>query len=208
MGMGGGGGGGMPWGAIIQGVTEMGKTSAAMVQQRRAQKHATQAFKHRYRWSMNDMRKAGLNPILAHGGNPGVAQTISPVAIQAGGGIGQALEQGLRRKDELAKVRAEEKRAQSATDVLRNERSLRGQQNRTEEWRTMEQKYRADEQKIRAELAEWGAHSARVVGQWDRSTTGETAAITRRAAETLGAAVRPVAEVFRGLGPLKRFGGY
>lgn len=139
--------GGAGWGAIAQGVTEIGKVSAQMVAQRRAQKHATQAYKHRYRWSMKDMRKAGLNPILAFGGSPGIPQTMAPANIQQGSNIGAAIAEASRQGYEKKKAAAETERASSAADVARNTRSLVGQQNATEEWRTQYEKYKAEEQK-------------------------------------------------------------
>lgn len=59
-----GGIGGGVGGALISG----GFGLAAAEQQ---QSHAEKMFKHRYRWTMRDLRAAGLNPMLAVGGASG-----------------------------------------------------------------------------------------------------------------------------------------
>lgn len=47
--------------------------------QKRAQEYATSAYKHRYQWTVADIKKAGLNPALAYGQGPGgQAQTVAP----------------------------------------------------------------------------------------------------------------------------------
>ena len=64
------GAGGGAWGAIAQGATQAldaGLTAAFQSKEaRKARRWAAEMYQQRYQWTMADMRKAGLNPILAY----------------------------------------------------------------------------------------------------------------------------------------------
>ena len=75
---------------------------AAKNAQKRAQKYAVHNFKHRYQWTMEDLRKANLNPILAIGGasgGVGSGASMGPgptipgdMGPSSGAGVGRMLE--------------------------------------------------------------------------------------------------------------------
>lgn len=81
-------------GAIAaQGLTDIGKVEAAKVMQRRAQNFSMKMMKNRHQWEVDDLRAAGLNPILGYvsskigGGGGGMAASVAP-GIPGGGSIG------------------------------------------------------------------------------------------------------------------------
>ena len=84
----------MPWGEIIGAAIGAGASLLGARSQNREARRAAERqiavqrynYKHRYQWTMDDMRAAGLNPILAYqtgvGGSPG-GSTYSPVNVGA-----------------------------------------------------------------------------------------------------------------------------
>ncbi len=63
-------------------------------------------YKHRYQWQMDDMRKAGLNPILASvGGAPGGGSVQQQAPSRMGEDISSAI-QARRQKTELAQIKS------------------------------------------------------------------------------------------------------
>lgn len=87
--------------------------------------HDRNMYKFRYRRTMKDMRKAGLNPILAYqqgvGSVPSTAGPSSPRVPELGKHVSTAM--GIRRlKQELQNMKAVERRDKS--EVLRNEASV------------------------------------------------------------------------------------
>lgn len=94
------------WGAIAQIGSQMASSGLQahlnIEMQKRAHRHQIKMFQRRYRWSMADMRGAGLNPILAYRTTPGAG---SPAAGGAGiggtpGGVGTAFEASARTRRE------------------------------------------------------------------------------------------------------------
>lgn len=94
MGGGGGGGGGGAWGAIAGAVGDvLGSYMTGRFNKKEAAKQrlfAKNMYRRRYQYTMEDMRKAGLNPLLA--GEVGAGTPPQGVAAQAGPGssIGSA----------------------------------------------------------------------------------------------------------------------
>lgn len=79
------------WGAIAQGVTDIGKTVAAGVASKIAWKRQKRILKNQIQWRVADMRAAGLNPILAvtqGGSSPG---SVGMMNVPAGGNTAQAI---------------------------------------------------------------------------------------------------------------------
>ena len=77
------------------GIGAFGSAKAAKAQKAEAERnrqHQTSMYMHRYQWQMEDMRKAGLNPILSYktgapggtGGGGGVSPVNVGAPIQAG----------------------------------------------------------------------------------------------------------------------------
>ena len=65
----------------------------ARQQAKSAYKRSVHSYKHRYQWMVDDLVKAGLNPILALGHGPGSAPTATPLSAQqpTGGAIAGAV---------------------------------------------------------------------------------------------------------------------
>ena len=98
-------------------------------------------YKHRYQWMMKDMRKAGLNPILAAGsagfstsGTPTVAQSHMPTqdlasSAQDYAGISKVEEEAKTEKSKQGKLAQEslteiQKRAQSRGEINKIEQEI------------------------------------------------------------------------------------
>lgn len=66
-------------GGLVQGLFATGLASQANKNAKKAARRAyernVRAYRHRYQWTMDDMRKAGLNPILAYSSGAGSAPT-------------------------------------------------------------------------------------------------------------------------------------
>lgn len=109
-------------GGLGSGFMGMGSASAANAQ-------AEDMYKHRYQWAMRDMKKAGLNPMLAYsqggGGVPSTHAATFPNVME--GASTTAREFGERKAH--AKVLAQEE------GLRKEDRLLRGQQFNTEVWR-------------------------------------------------------------------------
>ncbi len=116
----------MVWGAVIgAGASLLGgllSAKGASDQNKAAQRAAEaqmafqrESFQNRYQWTMDDMRKAGLNPILAYkqgGGGTLGGSSYSPVNVGAaavtGGAAGVQSALASRRQDtELKQIRAQ-----------------------------------------------------------------------------------------------------
>ncbi len=97
--MGAGGG----WAVAAQGVTDIGKTVAAGVAQLQAQKFTKKMMKNRFQWMVDDLRAAGLNPILAVRGGLSPQMGGSGIAsIPGGGSIGSTALSAAKFKSEIA----------------------------------------------------------------------------------------------------------
>lgn len=73
------------WGAIAQGVTDIGKTVAAGVASKIAWKRQKRVLKNQIQWRVADMRAAGLNPILAIRPGGGSAGGVNQMQIPPSG---------------------------------------------------------------------------------------------------------------------------
>ncbi len=76
----------MPLGALIGSGIQAGIAAGAASRSRR---WARKNYKHRFQWSMEDMRKAGLNPILAAGGGLGGSGAMGNVPPAATPDVGR-----------------------------------------------------------------------------------------------------------------------
>lgn len=84
--------------------------------QRRAIKAAIHMFQNRYQWTMNDMEKAGLNPILAYKSGVGGSGGMPGIPSFTGGspGTGQKVMQALRFGQEMKNLKAQERATDAA----------------------------------------------------------------------------------------------
>ncbi len=100
--MGAGGG----WAVAAQGITDIGKTVASGVAQLQAQKFTKKMMKNRFQWMVNDLRAAGLNPILAvRGFGPGIGPSGIAGVGGGGGSIGSTALSSMKLKSELEIMR-------------------------------------------------------------------------------------------------------
>lgn len=110
--MGGGLGGGIAGGAIggIVGAAGSAITAAMSARQARKQRAwARKNYKHRFQWSVKDMRKAGINPILAAQSGLGGGGTPSGAAAQVPdfGKVGDQIISGVQKQAERKKMDVE-----------------------------------------------------------------------------------------------------
>ncbi len=100
------GAGGGAWGAVAQGVTDIGKTVASGVAQLQAQKFTKKMMKNRFQWMVDDLRAAGLNPILAVRGGLSPQMGGSGIAgFGGGGGAGATALGAAKLKEEINVLR-------------------------------------------------------------------------------------------------------
>lgn len=85
------------------------------------------AYKHRYQWMMSDLRKAGLNPMLAMGASPGnVPQpdfpNVGEAAVKGGteGALAQAQIASAREQANLARTTANKTGAEGEAQEMQN----------------------------------------------------------------------------------------
>lgn len=112
----------MVWPAVAAGVgaaADIGSTflQAAMneKQQRRAQRFAKKMYQHRYQYSMEDMRKAGLNPILVASGGLAGSSPASPAIPVGRGDVAGAAGKAASAVQQISLQRELAKQAQAET---------------------------------------------------------------------------------------------
>ena len=89
-------------GSLVSGLFATGLASQANKNAKKAARRAfersVKAYKHRYQWTMEDMRKAGLNPILAYGQGAGSAPTAQQAQtfLADASSLGRGAEAGIK----------------------------------------------------------------------------------------------------------------
>lgn len=125
---------GFPWAEAIGGAVNFGSSALSAYF---SWKHQKQVMQNRHQWEVEDLRKAGLNPILSAGGSgaPGNAPIIE--APDVAGASAKAVEAALgKSQEELIKAQTQQStsaaiQAESAARQAESQASL----NRTEEKR-------------------------------------------------------------------------
>jgi hypothetical protein len=56
------------WGSVLGAAGDLANTALGLFQTHKAYRRAKDMYQHRYQWAVDDMRKAGLNPVLAASG--------------------------------------------------------------------------------------------------------------------------------------------
>jgi len=185
------------WAAALQGLSDVGRTAAQVYSTQWAQKKNTRNLQHRYRWAMNDMRKAGLNPILGFGGGtPGVSATAQPISLQSSS-IGQVLLQAQRQADEIKKLKAETGQATAGRDLRKTQDQLAYQDVRLRDWMIDTQKAtarkteaEADRAEIEARMRAYELPSAKAAYDLDVTRPGTFLRWLNRASESLQGTAR------------------
>ena len=89
----------MAWGAAIAGAAVQGGSGilgahTGAFGAERQMKFQKKVLKNRYQWTVEDLRKAGINPLMAvHGMQAGMAQGAQPPRADWGGGAGDIIAQ-------------------------------------------------------------------------------------------------------------------
>lgn len=93
--------------------------------QKRAQRFAQKMYQHRYQWAREDMRAAGLNPILMHSAGPGAAPSAGAGTISAPAPRGVDMIKNLRAAKEMQLLDAQRKltNAQRGKAVIETDES-------------------------------------------------------------------------------------
>lgn len=100
--------------------------------QQDAQKHQIRMYKRRYQWTMDDMREAGLNPILAYSQGPGSAGSTPMASVpDFGASLSRGLEAGAnvaKKSSEKSKVDQEKENVILGRELLREQIQTTAQQ--------------------------------------------------------------------------------
>ena len=94
-------------GAIMDIITPFMNVGHSALQAGKQRDWTEHAMRHRYRWAVEDLRKAGLNPILAYGHGPGNVPTPGIIGAASHGGAGASARGLATLKAELDKRDAE-----------------------------------------------------------------------------------------------------
>lgn len=93
--------------------------------QQDAQKHQIKMYRQRYQWTMEDMRTAGLNPLLAYSQGPGSAGSTPLASVpDFGAALSKGLEAGAgaaKKVSERSKVKEEEANVVLERDLIREQ---------------------------------------------------------------------------------------
>lgn len=74
------------------------------------------AYRHRYQWQMEDMRKAGLNPMLAYMQSPGAGPSTTPAET---GSMSRSMSSAAQMALVKSQIRLQEEQASSARQLAR-----------------------------------------------------------------------------------------
>jgi hypothetical protein len=110
-----------------------------------ARNMAHKEFTHKYRYAFDDLRKAGVNPLLAvSGGMSGGGGGVTGGAGQSVNGLGSSAIQGMMMKAQIRKIKAETRQAETASDKNANDAAVASAQSTAIALENYKRQYNAD----------------------------------------------------------------
>lgn len=103
--------GGAGWGALAGGVSDLMSGILGTIEARHtsamSRRFARQVMMNRHQWEVQDLKNAGLNPVLSAGGTPGgVGASMTPAPVAAFSGVGESAREVPRRRAEIEALEA------------------------------------------------------------------------------------------------------
>lgn len=171
-------------GALIGGGASLASSAlgfaGGMMEAKKARKFQKKAMKHKYQWAVEDLRAAGLNPILAAqggitgGGAPGGVQPHVPTP-DIGGGIreGVSTAREIRaQKAEVEKVGFDRDISHATWGLVNRQKDLTAQKELESMSVQNFNKAHTAHMNLQNKMLEFGIPSARARYEWDKSRAG------------------------------------
>lgn len=144
--------------------------------QKKAHEHQKYMYQHRHQWAVDDLREAGLNPILSAGSPGGGGMPGAVGASVAPSSSGSRAVSAHQARDEIQKdVMRGQAQAGAGTGQAQMSRA------RVNNQEELIAKERVEQAKIETQKARWSLPAAKAQAEFDASELGQAAAKGRRA---------------------------
>jgi len=177
----------------------IGQYASAKALQEDAQQFQTSFYKQRYQRQMEDMRAAGLNPILAY--KTGVPGTASASIASAGS---QDYVRGAKAPSEIKEKRARAGQATSATGYIRQQTLTEAERTRLVRQTGNKEAQLWQNAIYEGQLLRERVPEAQAIGAYDRTSAGQLSIQAERATGLVGGGIGNIIRLRRGQGRSKR----